>query len=93
MGSKPETITIPEVFSGEGGQTWSDWRDHFDRVAEVNGWSTADIKEWVRACRTGWVVTAMRRLSEDKKVSFDTICVAMKMCFKAVCRKEIFMAV
>ena len=42
MASRP--VAIPEVFTGEKGQTWSDWREHFDSVAEVNGWSAADKK-------------------------------------------------
>lgn len=42
MASRP--VAIPEVFTGDGSQTWSDWQDHFDSVAEVNGWSAADKK-------------------------------------------------
>ena len=90
MASRP--VAIPEVFTGEGGQTWSDWRDHFDSMAEVNGWSAADKKKWVRARLTGRAATAMRRLSEDDKASFDTICAAMNKRFKPECRKEVFMA-
>ena len=30
-------VVIPEVFTGEGSQTWSDWQDHLDSVAEVAG--------------------------------------------------------
>ena len=63
-------VVIPEVFTGEGSQTWSDWQDHFDSVAEVNGWNAADKKKWVRAHRTGRAATAMRWLSEDDKASF-----------------------
>jgi hypothetical protein len=37
-------VAVPEVFTKEGSQSWSDWQDHFDSVAEVNGWSTADKK-------------------------------------------------
>ena len=89
MASRP--VAIPEVFTGEGGQTWSDWRDHFDSVAEVNGWSAAD-KKWVRARLTRRAATAMRCLSEDDKASFDTICAALKKRFEPDCRKEVFMA-
>ena len=34
----------------------------------------------------------MRRLSEDDKASFDTICAALKKRFEPDCRKEVFMA-
>ena len=67
--------------TGEGSQTWSDWQDHLDSVAEVNGWNAADKKKWVRARLTERAATAMRRLSEDDKASFANICAAMKKCF------------
>ena len=75
MASRP--VAIPEIFNDKGGQTWSDWLDHFDSVAVVNGWSAAD-KKWVRAHLTGRAAMVMRRLSEADNASFDTICVAMK---------------
>ena len=82
MASKP--VAIPEIFNGEGGQTWSDCLDHFDSVAVVNG--------WVRARLTGRAATVMRRLSEADKASFDTICAAMKNRFEPQCRKGVFIA-
>lgn len=90
MASRP--VAIPEVFTGDGSQTWSDWQDHFDSVAEVNGWSAADKKKWVRARLTGRAATAMRRLSEGDRASFDTICAAMKKRFEPECRKGVYMA-
>ena len=85
-------VVIPEVFTGEGSQTWSDWQDHFDSVAEVNGWNAADKKKWVRARLTGRAATAMRRLAEDDRASYATICAALKNRFEPECRKEVFMA-
>lgn len=49
-------VEIPKIFTGEGDQTWSDWRDHFDSVAEVNGWSATD-KKWVRGRLMGRAAT------------------------------------
>ena len=80
-------VAIPEVFTSEGSQSWSDWQDHFDSVAEVNGWNAADKKKWVKARLTGRAATAMRRLSEDDKASFATICAALKKRFEPECRK------
>ena len=90
MASRP--VAIPEVFTGEGSQSWSDWQDHFDSVAEVNGWNAADKKKWVRARLTGRAATAMRRLSDTDKASFDKICTALKKRFEPECRKEVYMA-
>ena len=76
-------VAIPEVFTSEGSQSWS----HFDSVAEVNCWNAADKNKWVKARLTGRAATAMRRLSEDDKASFATICVALKKRFEPECRK------
>ena len=58
----------------------------------MNGWNAADKKKWVRARLTGRAATAMRRLSEDDKASFATICAALKKRFGPECRKELYMA-
>ena len=67
MASRP--VAIPEVFTGEGSQSWSNWQDHFDSVAEVNNWNVADKKKWVRVQLTGRAATAMRQLSDTDKAS------------------------
>ena len=90
MASRP--VAIPKIFNGKGGQTWSDWLDHFDSVAVVNGWSAANKKKWVRARLMGRAATVMRRLSEVDMASFDTICAAMKNRFEPECRKDVLMA-
>ena len=84
-------VGIPKIFIGEGDQTWSDWRNHFDSVAEVNGWSATD-KKWVRGRLMGRAATVMCRMLEDNETSFDSICAAMKKLFEPEGRKEVFMA-
>ena len=45
MATRP--VEIPGVFTGVGSQNWSDWLDHFDSVAEVNGWDAGSkISGW-----------------------------------------------
>ena len=39
MANRP--VALPEIYTGEGNQHWSDWTDHFERVAEVNEWNAA----------------------------------------------------
>ena len=41
MAGRP--VAILELFTGDG-ESWSDWVDHFDSVADVNGWD-ADTKK------------------------------------------------
>ena len=90
MASRP--VALPEVFTGEGSQSWSDWVDHFESVAEVNSWDAAAKKKWIRARLTGRAATAMRRLSEADRESFDKIKAALKKRFEPECRKEVYMA-
>ena len=41
---------------------------------------------------TGRAATAMRRLAEDDRASYATICAALKNRFEPECRKEVFIA-
>ena len=39
---------MPETFSGQE-QDWSEWIDHFENVAVVNGWDTDAVKlKWLK---------------------------------------------
>ena len=87
-----QPVALPEVFNGEGNQSWSDWLVHFDSVAEVNSWSAADKKKWIRARLTGRAATAMRRLPEDARATFDSITAALKKRFEPECKKELYIA-
>ena len=42
-------VALPEVFTGDGKQSWSDWVDHFKSVADVNNWGAETKKKWIRA--------------------------------------------
>ena len=85
-------VAVPELFTGEGSQSWSDWLDHFDSVAVVNGWSADDKKKWVRARLTGRAATAMRRLPDDDRETFAKLTAALKKRFEPECRKEVYVA-
>ena len=90
MATRP--VAIPEVFTGEGSQSWSDWLDHFDSVAKVNGWNAGNKKKWLRARLTGRAATALRRLPDADKDTFDTIKEALKKGFEPGCKKELYIA-
>ena len=80
-------VAIPETFSGEGNQRWSDWLDHFDSVANMNGWDADNQKKWVRARLIGRAATAYRKLSEADKETFAKIKVAQSKRFEPECKK------
>ena len=74
MASRP--VALPEVFNGEG--SWTDWLDHFESVADVNEWDAAAKKKWIRARLTGRAATALRKLPDDDRETFDKITAALK---------------
>ena len=39
-------VLTPDPFSGEG--RWDDWIEHFESMAEVNGWDEAAKLLWLR---------------------------------------------
>ena len=61
-------VAVPEVFTGEGSQRWSDWQDHID---SVDGWSAADKKKWVRARLTGRAVMILQIIRCYKYFGWD----------------------
>ena len=90
MAAKP--VALPEMFTGDGKQSLSDWLDHFDGVAEVNEWDADAKKKWIRSRLTGRVVTAFRRMPEADRTTFDKIVAALKKRFEPECRKELYIA-
>ena len=90
MAARP--VAVPEIFTGDGKQSWGDWVDHFESVADVNDWDAEAKKKWIRARLTGRAATAFRRLSAEDKASFATIKAALKERFEPKCRKEVYMA-
>ena len=90
MAAKP--VALPEVFTGDGKQSWSDWIDHFDSVADVNEWNADAKKKWIRARLTGRAATAFRRLPEADRATFDKIVAGLTKRFEPECRKELYIA-
>jgi len=41
--SMPRPIVTPEPYSGDG--SYTDWNDHFESVAAVNGWDQETLDE------------------------------------------------
>ena len=90
MAARP--VAIPEVFTGDGKQSWSDWVDHFESVADVNDWDVDAKKKWIRARLTGRAATAFRRLPEADRATFAKIVAGLTERFEPKCRKELYIA-
>ena len=90
MASRP--LALPEIFTGEGRQSFTDWIDHFESIATVNEWTDDAKKNWIRARLTGRAATAWKRLTEADLDSYEHIVAALKKRFEPECRKEVYMA-
>ena len=58
VAAKP--VALPEVFVGDVKQSWGDWVDHFESVADVNEWDAANKKKLIWARLTGRAATAFK---------------------------------
>ena len=65
-------LLLPEPFSGEAAEDWSEWIDHFGSVAVVNKWeSTEEKQKWLHVRLTGRAQAVFRKLPEDVRGDFS----------------------
>lgn len=67
MASRP--LVLPESFNGEG--KWEEWVYHYENVADVNGWDDDEKLKWMKVRLTGRAQTALQRLPEASRASYD----------------------
>ena len=65
-----QPLVSPDMYSGV--QSWSDWVEHFEATASVNGWSEATKPLWLPVRLSGKAQTAWKRLTPDAKSSYAT---------------------
>ena len=63
-------LISPDTCSGD--TSWTDWVDHFEAVALVNGWDDAAKLVWLPVRLTGKAQVAWKRLTVDTRGSYDT---------------------
>ena len=90
MAARP--LALPDTFTGEGRQRFSDWIDHFESIATVNEWNDGAKKNWIRVRLTGRAATAWKRLADTETDTYEHTVAALKRRFEPACRKEVFMA-
>ena len=67
MASRP--AVLPETYGGDG--SFSDWCDHFESVAQVNGWDNAAKSLWLRVRLVGRAQSAYKRLSKADRADYS----------------------
>ena len=83
---------VPETFTGEGKQGFSDWIDHFECIANVHGWDEDAKRKWIRARLNGRAAAVWRRLSVAEKDTYEHIVAALKKRFEPECKKRVYVA-
>ena len=90
MATKP--LVLPETFSGQE-QDWSEWIDHFENVAVVNGWDSGEVKlTWLKVRLTGKAQAAFKKFTEADKATYDAAVKKLKDRFEPSSRREMYLA-
>ena len=91
MATRP--VVLPETFSGaEEGSTWTDWKFHFDNVAEVNSWDEAAKLKWLKVRLTGRAQRAIQLLPAATAASLDLTVKALGERFEPAIKKNQYQA-
>ena len=87
-GARP--LVLPETFDGTG--SWSDWCFHFENVAAVNGWDSAQKLQWLRVRLTGRAQKALHRLPGPATASYEATRDALRARFEPESRHTRYQA-
>ena len=58
-------LVLPDAFTGD--TSWSDWVNHFEAAARVNGWDDVIKLNWLPVRLMGKAQTAWKRLTAEVK--------------------------
>ena len=83
-------VVLPETFNGEG--NWTEWFEHFESVAAVNGWQDRDKLLWLRVRLVGRAATAFRRVDDGARDSYADCIEALKEWFDPRSKRELYLA-
>eukprot|EP00731_Ephydatia_muelleri_P034748 Em0075g1a len=80
----------PDAYSGD--TSWTDWVDHFEVTALVNGWDDAAKLVWLPVRLTGKAQVAWKRLTADARGSYDTAKEALHKRFEPDSKRQLYAA-
>ena len=83
-------LVLPEPYNGEG--DWSGWAEHFESVAAVNGWKELEKLLWLRVRLVGRAATALKRIPDGARESYEDCMGALKERFDPSSRRELYLA-
>eukprot|EP00731_Ephydatia_muelleri_P014041 Em0007g1351a len=83
-------LVSPDAFAGY--TSWSDWVDHFEAAARVNGWDDATKLNWLPVRLMGKAQTAWKRLIAEAKADNETAKDALERRFEPSSKREHYAA-
>ena len=83
-------LVLPESFNGE--TDYCDWIDHFENVAAVNAWDDNAKLQWLKVRLTGRAQTALKRLPDATRRSYNETLAALKKRFEPESKRELYAA-
>ena len=90
MAQRP--VLLPDPFDGEK-TSWPDWVTHFQHVAAINKWESADEKlKWLRVRLTGKAQAALSRCSEAVRSDYGECMKALAKRFNPDSKREVYIA-
>ena len=90
MAQRP--VLLPDPFDGEK-TSWPDWVTHFQHVAGINKWESADEKlKWLRVRLTGKAQAALSRCSEAVRNDYGECMKALAKRFNPDSKREVYIA-
>lgn len=85
-------LLLPEPYNGVTG-SWPEWLVHFENVAAVNKWESAEEKiKWLRVRLTGKAQTAFMRFPEAVRNNYGECLEALQRRFYPDSKRELYVA-
>lgn len=83
-------MKTPDVY--DGSNSWSSYIEYYTRVSEVNGWNDKEKTLWLLVSMTGQASSAVQRLSEEDKQSFDDVRKKLTEIFQPKAKQNLYKA-
>ena len=81
-------LLLPESYGGEG--DWAEWAEHFESIAIVNKWATAEEKlKWLRVRLTG---KALTELPQEVKENYGECIKSLQCLFDPDSKRQLYVA-
>ncbi|XP_065909335.1 uncharacterized protein [Dysidea avara] len=89
---KPESrpVIVPDCFSGE--ESYEDWMDQFESIAEINCWDEEQKLKWLKVRLKGRALMAYKKFSVTARAMFKNAKKALQERFEPESRKDLYLA-